>query len=158
MAWTFGRKIFIHLTRAIKKISQILLSYLERGILNSPKEIPHLSASIPSSFWFLKNLRTGYPFIVPSGNIEIEMNGRLLILHSIIAIMILLFFIIVLCSSLLLTMMFLRWNQGAFSLTLLVAAALISSLLTFIFSVKVVSSLYDNLYRLLSVKQFSEHS
>jgi hypothetical protein len=100
---------------------------------------------------------TGYPFIVPSGNTEIEMNGRLLILHSIIAIIVLLFFIIVLCGSLLLTMVFLRWNQGAFSITLLVAGALISSLLTIIFSTKVVSSLYDKLHRLLSVKPFSEH-
>jgi len=88
---------------------------------------------------------------VPSGNTEIEMNGRLLIMHSIIAIIVLLFFIIVLCSSLLLTMVFLRWNQGAFSITLLVSGALISSLLTIIFSVKVVSKLYDKLHRLLSV-------
>jgi hypothetical protein len=94
---------------------------------------------------------------VPPGNTEIEMNGRLLILHSIIAIIVLLFFVIVLCGSLLLTMVFLRSNQGAFSVSLLVAGALISSFLTIIFSVKVVGSLYYKLHRLLSVKPFSEH-
>lgn len=92
-----------------------------------------------------------------SGDTENEMNGRVLKLHSIIAIMVLLFFIFVLGISLLLTMVFLRSNEGAFAITVLVAAALISSLLTFIFSIKVLGSLYDKLYHLLSIKSSSDH-
>ncbi|HZB74069.1 MAG TPA: hypothetical protein VE378_04925 [Nitrososphaeraceae archaeon] len=73
-------------------------------------------------------------------------------MNSIIAIIVLLFFITVLSSSLLLTMVYLPLIGENFVIEALIAVALFSCIVTVVFSIMVLGSIYDKMYFALVAK------
>jgi hypothetical protein len=79
-------------------------------------------------------------------------NSKVSILNSIIAIVVLLFFITVLSSSLLLTMVYLPLIGENFMIEALITVALFSGIVTVVFSIMVLGSIYDKMYYALVAK------
>jgi hypothetical protein len=79
-------------------------------------------------------------------------KSKVWILNSTIAMIVLLFFIVVLSTSFLLTMVYLPLIGENFAIEALIAVALFSCVVTVVFSIMVLGSIYDKMHYALVAK------
>jgi hypothetical protein len=85
------------------------------------------------------------------------MNSKVFVLNTTIAILVLLFFVTILSSSILLTMVYLPSIGKNFAKEALIASALMSGLVTIVFSIKVLGSLHCKICLHLMAKSASDN-